>query len=146
MTAGTAGPVVLLDRVVFGVTPAYCLHGRAACVRCRNWCHLGHETERMVTTGEALPLCMACALELRNSGVLPARPASGRVHDHRRSAGPHVSTDQDGWVEAPCGNPTCSRTVSVPPKGTPHPSGAVWVKVCSPRCAEAVTDPYRPGG
>lgn len=76
---------VLLDRIEPGETPPYCAHGRATCVGCDDWVWLGSETERVVTAGEALPLCLDCARRRLPAAARPAR----NLADHRRDDGPH---------------------------------------------------------
>lgn len=78
--------VIVLDRIEPGVTPEYCCHGRTPCVRCGDWCWLGHATHDVVLSGQALPLCMQCANDVVPRDVRP----SSRVHDHRRADGPHT--------------------------------------------------------
>jgi hypothetical protein len=78
--------IIILDRVVEGTVPEYCVHGRTMCMRCRNWCWLGDETKKLVSAGDASPLCMQCAAEV----VPPQHVAPiARVADHRRIDGPH---------------------------------------------------------
>lgn len=130
--------VVLLDRIVEGVTPQYCLHGSAQCVRCREWVHLGHETSKVVSSHEALPLCMDCAREMVASGeVSKDQVAADAVHDHLRADGPHEpDTAPEGWIEAPCRNPRCPNMVWVP--NGEEVDGVV--RVCSAPCAVVVRD------
>lgn len=77
--------VVILDRIEPKITPPYCIHGRTQCIACHEWCWLGSETLKLVLEGEALPLCMVCALKY-------AKPEMciGHTTDHRRADGPHV--------------------------------------------------------
>lgn len=83
----TVGSVVILDRIEPGETPPYCTHGRATCVGgCGEWCWLGSETSKVVTSGEALPHCRQCAARLVPPDVRPNR----HIEDHRRSDGPHT--------------------------------------------------------
>lgn len=56
--------VVLLDRVVPGLTPGYCVHGGVTCVGCGLWAWLGSATAELVSSGRAAPLCLHCAREL----------------------------------------------------------------------------------
>lgn len=80
------GPVVLLDRIEPGWTPPYCTHGRATCMGCDNWVWLGSETAKLVTAGDAAPLCLPCADRL----IPPdSRTPDRHVADHRRADGPH---------------------------------------------------------
>lgn len=79
------GLVVVLDRIEPGVVPEYCCHGRAPCVRCREWCWLGHSTHDVVFTGQALPICRQCAAVVIPPGDRPV----DRIRDHRRADGPH---------------------------------------------------------
>lgn len=83
---GEHAAVVLLDRVVAGVTPEYCTHGYASCVNCGQLCWLGHETERAVSAAEAYPLCLDCAREV----IPPDMRPTERLEDHRRADGPHT--------------------------------------------------------
>lgn len=78
--------VVILDRVVEGVTPDYCTHGYISCVSCSNLCWMGDQTQKVLTSGERIfPLCLTCA----PSVVPPDHPVVRRVDDHRRADGPH---------------------------------------------------------
>lgn len=80
------GPVVVLDRIEPGITPEYCIHGRATCQWCDEWCWLGDRTHEVVASGRAAPMCLECA-----NRILPptgARPTD-HVRDHRRADGPH---------------------------------------------------------
>lgn len=77
--------VIVLDRIEPGVTPEYCCHGRTPCVRCDEWCWLGHASHDVVFTGQALPLCKQCAHE----AIPPDVRATSRVDDHLRADGPH---------------------------------------------------------
>jgi hypothetical protein len=81
--------MIVLDRIEPGITPDYCIHGRASCVApgCTEWVWLGHQTFEVVNSGRALPVCRECAGNLlRNS---PDAHLEGHVGDHPRSAGPH---------------------------------------------------------
>lgn len=82
--SGTVG-VVILDAVEPDVIPEYCVHGKTTCYGCGDWCWLGSETYKVITSGEVAPLCLRCAHK-----KLPreARP-SEHIHDHRRTDGPH---------------------------------------------------------
>jgi hypothetical protein len=141
MSEQQGSAVVLLDRIVEGVTPEYCLHGSAQCVRCREWVHLGHETSKVVSTHQALPLCMDCVQQMIASGEWPKDQAPDqRVQDHRRADGPHEpDTAPEGWIEAPCSNPRCPNMVWVPNIGE-EVDGVPVVRVCSAPCAVVVRD------
>jgi hypothetical protein len=78
-------PVVVLDIIEPGITPDYCCHGRATCIACNEWVWLGHKTFEVVNSGEALPICMPCAI--RN--IPPDTEPIARVEDHLRADGPH---------------------------------------------------------
>ena len=80
-----SGPVVVLEVIVPGEIPDYCTHGRTTCIACDEWCWLGHATVRIVSDGEALPLCRPCAVKL----IPPNAKLLGHVEDHRRADGPH---------------------------------------------------------
>jgi hypothetical protein len=82
---GDEAPVVVLDRIEPGVTPDYCVHGRATCIACPEWVWLGDETYELVKSGAALPLCQPCATKYVTRGT----PKIGKVKDHRRADGPH---------------------------------------------------------
>lgn len=82
---GERPPVIVLDRIEPGVTPDYCIHGRATCIGCDEWVWLGHETHQLVQSGAALPLCQPCAIK----HVPPDSEKVGRVEDHKRKDGPH---------------------------------------------------------
>lgn len=80
--------VIVLDRVsdfAKGAVPEYCTHGYAECVACAEMCFLGHATEGVVVSGEALPICKQCAI--RN--VPPDTKPVTRYEDHLRKDGPH---------------------------------------------------------
>jgi hypothetical protein len=85
---GEGAPVILLDRVVKDQTPEYCTHGYAECVRCYHPCWLGDQTQKVVTSGDALPLCMVCAGEVIPAGAEALRDRT-QLQDHRRADGPH---------------------------------------------------------
>lgn len=135
--------VIVLDRVVEGVTPEYCLHGSAQCVRCHNWVHLGHETSKVVQSGQAHPVCMECVHELVASGEWPAdQKPSSHVQDHRRADGPHEpDAIPEGWLQVPCANPSCRNVVWVAPE---KPDGPTVVAVCSAPCTDAVMQTWGP--
>jgi len=80
--------VVLLDRIEPGVTPEYCVHGKATCYGCDEWCWLGDKTYDVVASGEAVSLCLQCA-ETRLPAEMKAQGPSRRIADHRRADGPH---------------------------------------------------------
>ncbi len=62
--------VIILDRIEPDEPPGYCVHGRATCVGgCTEWLWLGHETVKVVQSGEALPLCRQCAVRLVQPGA-----------------------------------------------------------------------------
>lgn len=84
-TDGRLAAVVVLERVEPGVTPVYCVHGRATCFRCGEWCWLGDETHKVVKARQATPLCIQCA----NATIPPGSVPSTQVRDHRRTEGPH---------------------------------------------------------
>lgn len=85
------GPIkiVVLDRVRAGWTPPYCTHGYASCLRCDQFCYLGHSTEKVVSNHEAYPLCLTCAIEMSEAGDLNEDQRVGTVEDHLRKDGPH---------------------------------------------------------
>ena len=78
--------VVVLDRVVPGIEPDYCIHGRATCVTCKEWVWLGSNTVQAVTNREVLPMCMECA----RAHIPPTVRATTNLTDHRRADGPHT--------------------------------------------------------
>lgn len=83
---GTAANVLVLERVVEGVTPDYCTHGYATCTGCQHPCWIGHATAQVLTRREAVPLCIPCATTM----IPPeSRQPVKRVLDHRREDGPH---------------------------------------------------------
>ena len=85
---GASGAVVCLDRVADVKQPDYCCHGYAQCVRCYEYCWLGHKTEQIVTSGEAFPVCLPCMTELAaEQGLTPLDAL--HVEDHKRADGPH---------------------------------------------------------
>jgi len=77
--------IVVLERIEPGVTPEYCVHGKVTCYACDEWCWLGDETYKVVKSGHAAGLCLECANEMLPPELTPAR----RLHDHRRTDGPH---------------------------------------------------------
>lgn len=77
--------VVLLERVVEGVEPEYCIHGYVSCVHCRHLCWLGSETEKLVRRRGTYPLCLDCARKL----VTRDQRVAAHIADHRRVDGPH---------------------------------------------------------
>lgn len=83
---GSGTAVVVLERVEKGRRPEYCTHGYATCVNCSFPCWIGHATQKVLTDGTAVPLCMQCAAEL-----IPGSDAVkiDHLHDHRRADGPH---------------------------------------------------------
>lgn len=76
--------MVVLGRVEPGIVPDYCTHGRATCVACPEWVWLGSKTVAIVESGKAVPMCVQCATRL----IPPCEPV-GRIHDHKRTEGPH---------------------------------------------------------
>jgi len=72
------GSVIVLDRIVFGVVPEYCVHGRVQCYWCQEWCWLGSETYEVVMSGDAAPMCIDCATRLLPPGSRP----KDTLHDH----------------------------------------------------------------
>lgn len=87
LISGDATSLVVLDRVEpDGAQPPYCVHGRATCMgSCGGWVWLGNETYKVVTSGQALPMCRDCAGRL----LPPDVEATHRVTDHLRADGPH---------------------------------------------------------
>lgn len=83
---GTA--VIVLERIVEGVDPDYCIHGRCTCRNCDHWCWLGDETHKIVETGEVMPLCKECATVMIPPDAVKVGPIE-RANDHRRADGPH---------------------------------------------------------
>lgn len=88
------GTVVVLDPVLPGMpSPDYCVHGQCTCMAagCRNWCWLGDQTYRVVTSGQADPICKPCADRIwptaLRDGMAPI--PIGHVTDHRLADGPH---------------------------------------------------------
>ncbi len=86
--ADEGAPVILLDRVVKDETPEYCTHGYAECVRCFHLCWLGDRTQQVVVSGDAFPLCMACAKEVIPPGAEAIKDRT-QLRDRRRADGPH---------------------------------------------------------
>jgi hypothetical protein len=78
--------VVVLEVVIPGVTPDYCVHGKATCMGCDEWVWLGDKTFEVVRSGAAAPLCEPCALRL----IPPDAELVDRIHNHRRADGPHT--------------------------------------------------------
>lgn len=83
-TKETQAGVVMLERVS-GLTPDYCIHGYAECIRCYRLCYLGSETSQYVIDGKAYPMCLECGAEI----LPPDTKATDRVQDHKRADGPH---------------------------------------------------------
>lgn len=87
VTSNPTANVVMLTRVVEGQLPAHCAHGRTQCLRCRRWVWLGHETYKLITSGEVRPVCTDCAdWYVTTTGARRI----GRVEDHLRANGPHA--------------------------------------------------------
>ena len=84
--SGSMG-VLVLERIEPGVTPDYCIHGKATCHWCNEWCWLGDQTHDLVASGEVAPICLQCATRVFPPDGL--RPVE-HVHDHRRADGPHT--------------------------------------------------------
>lgn len=78
--------VVVVDRIVDGEQPDYCVHGKVTCHRCEHWCWLGDKTYETVITGEVAPMCVECATEI---GVHLHGVPIQNVGDHLRKDGPH---------------------------------------------------------
>jgi hypothetical protein len=76
--------VVVLDRIVPGVTPDYCIHGRTVCILCQQAVWLGNNTLKQVRAGYG-PVCLTCA----RSGILGRATPAGNVADNKRENGPH---------------------------------------------------------
>jgi hypothetical protein len=87
-TPGQASAIVVLDRVADVKEPDYCCHGYAQCVRCYEYCWLGHKTEEYVTSGKAYPVCMSCAIKIGEEQGLNPMDAE-HLEDHKRADGPH---------------------------------------------------------
>jgi hypothetical protein len=85
---GEGAAIIVLDRVADNKEPDYCCHGYAQCVRCYEYCWLGHMSEKVVTSGQAYPVCMPCATLLAKEQGLEHVPR-GHVYDHKRADGPH---------------------------------------------------------
>lgn len=83
---GDRHDVVLLERVVEGAVPEYCIHGYVNCVHCRRLCWLGSETVKLVRKRGMYPLCLDCANEL----VPKDQRVAAHIVDHRRPDGPHT--------------------------------------------------------
>lgn len=56
--------IVVLERIVEGETPDYCIHGKVTCHRCEAWCWLGANTYAEVIKGDTAPMCVECATEI----------------------------------------------------------------------------------
>ena len=79
----TTNSVVVLDRVVAGYEPDYCIHGYATCACCQHVVYLGSETADLAING-SVPVCRECANE-HFSDLIPAT----QVQDHKTADGPH---------------------------------------------------------
>ena len=53
---------VVVEQIVPGTDPDYCVHGRTRCMRCDHWCWLSPDTFPIVSSGSATPLCVECAI------------------------------------------------------------------------------------
>lgn len=83
---GSRAPVIVLERVRKDELPEYCVHGYASCINCRELCWLGHNTEKVVSSGEAFAVCVECATKI----IPPDSQGPVRhVQDHLRKDGPH---------------------------------------------------------
>lgn len=78
---------VVLDRVadIAQRDTPYCIHGRATCVSCGQFCWLGSRSYDDVRSGRLAPLCLPCA----QSRVPAGTPVTRGAADHRRADGPH---------------------------------------------------------
>lgn len=81
--------VIVLERVRKDETPEYCTHGYASCVHCDHLCWLGSETAKLVSAGEASPLCLECANKFIPVAMVDGGQYVTRVEDHLREDGPH---------------------------------------------------------
>lgn len=64
------GLVVVVERIEPGEPrPDYCIHGRATCYICDEWCWLGEQTYTLVSTGTATPMCLQCATRILPAGI-----------------------------------------------------------------------------
>lgn len=86
------GAVIILERIVEGVTPDYCTHGKVTCYWCGEWCWLGDQSYDIVRSGDAASMCMECANEkwtkAQAEGIPLPRPLKN-AGDHLRKDGPH---------------------------------------------------------
>ncbi len=80
-----AAKLLVLDRVVEGVLPAYCTHGYATCVACEELLWIGHATGQVLQRGDTYPICQPCAARSVPAGEQPV----DRIVDHLRADGPH---------------------------------------------------------
>lgn len=76
---------VVLERIEPGKLPEHCIHGRVTCMYCDEWCWLGHNSHDVVRAGDAVPMCLPCAIKL----IPPGTESVGNLNDHRRADGPH---------------------------------------------------------
>lgn len=68
--------MVVLGRVEDDPEPDFHVVGRTKCFGCDRWCYLGHETIKVVESGEATPFCLQCATPL-----MPKVKFVGRADD-----------------------------------------------------------------
>lgn len=87
-----SGSIIVLERIVDGVTPDYCIHGKVTCWWCEKWCWLGDNSHQLVSSGDVTPMCKECANEAwataEAQGAKRPRPITNAM-DHRRADGPH---------------------------------------------------------
>lgn len=77
---------IALDKVVPGVQPDYCVHGRTPCMVCQDWCWLGPNTFPVVEAGQAYPVCLDCMRDVvhpRSPKITKIGHADDQEHGHR---------------------------------------------------------------
>lgn len=83
--ASATASVVVLDLVTQDGQPPHCVHGYTTCMQCGQPVWLGHESERIVSSGEAYPICLPCA----TTDIPWTEQPHRHVQDHLRADGPH---------------------------------------------------------
>lgn len=75
---------MVLDQVVKGWEPPYCIHGYAPCLVCNAECYLGSETVKIALEDQVVTICVACATK-----HLIDYEQSDHIRDHLRADGIH---------------------------------------------------------
>jgi hypothetical protein len=52
--------VIILGRVSDHPEPQFLVVAQSRCIKCNQWCWLGPDSLRLVSAGEAMPVCQVC--------------------------------------------------------------------------------------